>query len=85
MLLFVGNLKIGDHFEYQTMAELENEQYFLKEGLLRLKEENEALQKDLELAGELGKSLLENNHELERKLDEVNSEYVCSLEKIEVN
>lgn len=65
------------------MAELENEQYFLKEGLLRLKEENEALQKDLELAGELGKSLLENNHELERKLDEVNSEYVCSLEKIE--
>ena len=67
------------------MAELENEQYFLKEGLLRLKEENEALQKDLELAGELGKSLLENNHELERKLDEVNSEYVCSLEKIEVN
>ncbi|KAK2568047.1 Protein Spindly-B [Acropora cervicornis] len=65
------------------MAELGNEEYFSAEGVLRLKEENEALQNNLELAGELGKSLLENNQELERKLEEVNSEHISSLEKIE--
>ncbi|XP_029208767.2 protein Spindly-B-like [Acropora millepora] len=65
------------------MAELGNEEYFSAEGVLLLKEENEALQNNLELAGELGKSLLENNQELERKLEEVNSEHISSLEKIE--
>ena len=69
---------------YKTMAELGNEEYFSAEGVLRLKEENEALQSNLELAGELGKSLLENNQELERKLEEINSEHISSLEKIEV-
>lgn len=66
------------------MAELGNEEDFSAEGVLRLKEENEALQNNLELAGEIGKSLLENNQELERKLEEVNSENISSLEKIEV-
>ena len=66
------------------MAELGSEDCFSAEGVLRLKEENEALQNDLGLAGEIGKSLLENNQELERKLEEVNSEYISSLEKIEV-
>ncbi|XP_067039399.1 protein Spindly-B-like isoform X2 [Acropora muricata] len=65
------------------MAELGNEEYFSADGVLRLKEENEALQSNLELAGELGKSLLENNQELERKLEEINSEHISSLEKIE--
>ena len=84
----VGNLKSAivteKHLQYKTMAELGNEEYFSAEGVLRLKEENEALQNNLELAGELGKSLLENNQELERKLEEVNSEHISSLEKIEV-
>ena len=57
----------------------------LKEEIIRLKEENETLQQDRELAGELGKSLLENNHELERKLEEVNNEYISTLGKIEVS
>lgn len=64
--------------------ELENEVYFLKEEIIRLKEENEGLQQDRELAGELGKSLLENNQELERRLEEVNAEYISALGKIEV-
>ena len=84
----VGNLKSAivteKHLQYKTMAELGNEEYFSAEGVLRLKEENEALQSNLELAGELGKSLLENNQELERKLEEINSEHISSLEKIEV-
>lgn len=58
---------------------------FLKEEIIRLKEENEGLQQDRELAGELGKSLLENNHELERKLEEVNNDYISTLGKIEVS
>lgn len=65
--------------------ELENEVYFLKEEIIRLKEENEGLQQDRELAGELGKSLLENNQELERKLEEVNADYISTLGKIEVS
>lgn len=64
--------------------ELENEVYFLKEEIIRLKEENEGLQQDRELAGELGKSLLENNQELERRLEEVNAEYISALGKLEV-
>lgn len=84
----VGNLKSAivteKRLQYKIMAELGNEEYFSAEGVLRLKEENEALQNNLELAGELGKSLLENNQELERKLEEVNSEHISSLEKIEV-
>lgn len=82
----VGNLKSATEkrLQYKIMAELGNEEYFSAEGVLRLKEENEALQNNLELAGELGKSLLENNQELERKLEEVNSEHISSLEKIEV-
>ncbi|KAM7435421.1 Protein Spindly [Porites harrisoni] len=64
--------------------EKEEEVYkFLKEEIIRLKEENEGLQQDRELAGELGKSLLENNHELERKLEEVNNDYISTLGKIE--
>jgi len=35
------------------------------------------------LAGELGKSLLENNQELERRLEEVNAEYISALGKLE--
>lgn len=76
--------RYGKRLQYKIMAELGNEEYFSAEGVLRLKEENEALQNNLELAGELGKSLLENNQELERKLEEVNSEHISSLEKIEV-
>jgi len=64
--------------------ELENEVYFFKEEIIRLKEENEGLQQDRELAGELGKSLLENNQELERRLEEVNAEYISALGKLEV-
>lgn len=64
--------------------ELDKEVYFLKEEIIRLKEENEGLQQDRELAGELGKSLLENNHELERKLEEINTDYISTLGKIEV-
>lgn len=65
---------------------VEEEVYkFLKEEIIRLKEENEGLQQDRELAGELGKSLLENNHELERKLEEVNNDYISTLGKIEVS
>ena len=69
----------------EIMMELENEVYFLKEEIIRLKEENEGLQQDRELAGELGKSLLENNQELERKLEEVNTDYISTLGKIEVS
>ena len=64
--------------------ELENEVYFLKEEIIRLKEENEGLQQDTKLAGELGKTLIENNHELEKKLDEVNNDNISMLGKIEV-
>lgn len=67
------------------LAKEEEVYKFLKEEIIRLKEENETLQQDRELAGELGKSLLENNHELERKLEEVNNEYISTLGKIEVS
>ena len=45
------------------LAKEEEVHKFFKEEIIRLKEENETLQQDRELAGELGKSLLENNHE----------------------
>ena len=67
------------------LAKEEEVHKFFKEEIIRLKEENETLQQDRELAGELGKSLLENNHELERKLEEVNNEYISTLGKIEVS
>lgn len=67
------------------LAEEEEVYKFLKEEIIRLKEENEGLQQDRKLAGELGKSLLENNHELERKLEEVNNDYISTLGKIEVS
>lgn len=66
------------------LAKEEEVYKFLKEEIIRLKEENEGLHQDRELAGELGKSLLENNHELERKLEEVNNDYISTLGKIEV-
>lgn len=64
--------------------DLENEVYFLKEEIIRLKEENQGLQQDRELAGEIGKSLLENNQELEKKLEEVNNDYISTLGSLEV-
>lgn len=63
---------------------IENEVYFLKEEIIRLKEENEGLQQDRELAGEIGKNLLENNQELEKKLEEVNNSYISTLGSFEV-
>lgn len=57
--------------------------YFLKEEIIRLKEENESLQQDGQLAGEIGKNLLENNQELERKLEEVNNDYITTLGNLE--
>ena len=65
--------------------DIENEVYFLKEEIIRLKEENEGLQQDRELAGEIGKNLLENNQELEKKLEEVNNNYISSLGSLEVS
>ncbi|PFX34226.1 protein Spindly-like [Stylophora pistillata] len=62
---------------------MDNEIYFLKEEIIRLKEENEHLQQDGQLAGEIGKNLLENNHELERKLEEVNNDYLTTLGNLE--
>lgn len=64
--------------------DIENEVYFLKEEIIRLKEENEGLQQDRELAGEIGKNLLENNQELEKKLEEVNNSYISTLGSFEV-
>ena len=64
--------------------DIENEVYFLKEEIIRLKEENEGLQQDRELAGEIGKNLLENNQELEKKLEEVNNNYISTLGSLEV-
>ena len=64
--------------------DIENEVYFLKEEVIRLKEENEGLQQDRELAGEIGKNLLENNQELEKKLEEVNNSYISTLGSFEV-
>jgi len=64
--------------------DIENEIYFLKEEIIRLKEENEGLQQDRELAGEIGKNLLENNQELEKKLEEVNNSYISTLGSFEV-
>ena len=64
--------------------EIEQELYILREEVIRLKEENEGIHQDRELAGELGKSLLENNQELERKLDEINNEYISTVGRIEV-
>ena len=63
---------------------MDSEIYFLKEEIIRLKEENESLQQDGQLAGEIGKNLLENNQELERKLEEVNNDYITTLGKLEV-
>lgn len=63
--------------------DIENEVYFLKEEIIRLKEENEGLQQDRELAGEIGKNLLENNQELEKKLEEVNNNYISTLGSLE--
>ena len=63
---------------------MDNEIYFLKEEIIRLKEENESLQQDGQLAGEIGKNLLENNQELERKLEEVNNDYITTLGNLEV-
>lgn len=63
---------------------MDNEIYFLKEEIIRLKEENESLQQDRQLAGEIGKNLLENNQELERKLEEVNNDYIITLGNLEV-
>lgn len=63
---------------------MDNETYFLKEEIIRLKEENESLQQDGQLAGEIGKNLLENNQELERKLEEVNNDYITTLGNLEV-
>lgn len=62
---------------------MDNEIYFLKEEIIRLKEENESLQQDGQLAGEIGKNLLENNQELERKLEEVNNDYITTLGNLE--
>lgn len=62
---------------------MDNEIYFLKEKIIRLKEENESLQQDGQLAGEIGKNLLENNQELERKLEEVNNDYITTLGNLE--
>lgn len=62
---------------------MDNEIYFLKEEIIRLKEENENLQQDGQLAGEIGKNLLENNQELERKLEEVNNDYITTLGNLE--
>ena len=67
-----------------SIMDLENEVYFLKEEIIRLKEENEGLQQDRELAGEIGKNLLENNQELEKKLEEVNNNYISTLGNLEV-
>lgn len=64
--------------------DLENEVYYLKEEIIRLKEENGGLQQDRELAGEIGKNLLENNEELEKKLEEVNNDYISTLGSLEV-
>lgn len=65
--------------------DLENEVYFLKEEIIRLKEENKELQQDRELAGEIGKNLLENNQELEKKLEEANNDYISTLGSLEVS
>lgn len=65
--------------------EIEKEVYFLNEEVIRLKEENEGLQQDRGLAGEIGKNLLENNQDLERKLEEVNNDYISTLGSLEVN
>ncbi|XP_058949993.2 protein Spindly-B [Pocillopora verrucosa] len=62
---------------------MDNEIYFFKEEIIRLKEENESLQQDGQLAGEIGKNLLENNQELERKLEEVNNDYITTLGNLE--
>lgn len=67
-----------------VIMDIENEVYFLKEEIIRLKEENEGLQQDRKLAGEIGKNLLENNQELERKLEEVNNDYIQTLGSLEV-
>lgn len=67
-----------------SIMDIENEVYFLKEEIIRLKEENEGLQQDRELAGEIGKNLLENNQELEKKLEEVNNNYISTLGSLEV-
>lgn len=64
--------------------DLENEVYYLKEEIIRLKEENGGLQQDTDLAGEIGKNLLENNEELEKKLEEVNNDYISTLGSLEV-
>lgn len=62
---------------------MDSEIYFLKEEIIRLKEENESLQQDGQLAGEIGKNLLENNQELERKLEEVNNDYITTSGNLE--
>lgn len=68
----------------QDQENLLKELFQLKEENRLLQEENASLNNDRELAGELGKTLLEQNKELESKLEEINSEYAAAIAKIEV-
>lgn len=60
------------------------ELFQLREDNKLLQEENASLNNDRELAGELGKTLLEQNKELESKLEEINAEYTAAITRMEV-
>ncbi|XP_032238998.1 protein Spindly [Nematostella vectensis] len=55
----------------------------LKEEATSLRRENKALQNDCQLAGELGKTLLEQNKEWEKKYQEMSEEYVIAKTSVE--
>lgn len=59
--------------------------YQLKEENRLLNEEKESLYRDRELAGELGKTLLQQNKELETRLEEKNNEHHDIVMKMEVS
>lgn len=69
----------------KDQEDLLKEFYQLKEENKLLNEEKESLYRDRELAGELGKTLLQQNKELEAKLDEMQTEHHDIIMKMEVS
>lgn len=69
----------------KAQEDLLKEFYQLKEENKFLNEEKENLYRDRELAGELGKTLLQQNKELEDKIQEMHNEHHDIIMKMEVN
>jgi NurA-like 5'-3' nuclease len=68
----------------QDQENILKEFFQLKEEHNLLQEEKQNLYHDRKLAGELGNTLLEQNKELESKLEEMNAEYTSIIIKMEV-